>query len=450
MNAPSRRGQPLSLRLALMLSVAVLAVLLVTGLAVNRLVSRSLAEELTAAQRDRITLLAQELEGVDLSQPRVRRAVELVAQRVVRPVGGRLELLDADGSLLLAAGSLRGDVASERVEEPVPGDAGWTLAIEIPAADQPFLRVFNTTLLVAGVLAVAVLILVSTLLSDRLTRPLRGVAAAARRLGSGDLATRAEGGPDRESAELADAFNAMAERLQRSEELRRRAASDMAHDLATPATVLESQLQAMVDGVVPADREQLERTRAAASAMSGVIVQLRDLVDAESAALQRRPEHLALDRLVGEALQALGPLFAERRVVAEPLPAADGLGVLADPNQAGRALRNVLANAAQHSPAGGRVTVGAEASGDAVVLRVTDQGGGIAEEDVPHIFERFYRADPSRRRDRDAGARSGSGIGLTIARELLRANGGDVWVEQTGTGGTTFAIRLPAAGAGDR
>ena len=384
-----------------------LAVLLVTGLAVNRLVSRSLSDELTAVQRDRVTLLAQQLEGVDLSLPRTRRAVEMVLQRVAQPVNGRAELRAADGTLLAAAGNIPGGAATDQVQETVPGGDGWVLTIQVPRADQPFLRVFNTTLVIAGVLAVLVLMLVSTLLSDRLTRPLRGVAAAAQRLGDGDLGSRAQGGPDRESAELADAFNAMAERLQRSEELRRRAASDMAHDLATPATVLESQLQAMVDGVIPADREQLERTRAAASAMSGVIVQLRDLVDAEAAALQRSPERIVLEDLLREAVRALQPLFGDRQVGVEVAAIEPDLAILADATQVGRALRNVLTNAAQHSPAAGRVHVSAGRDALDVVLRVADQGGGIAHEDVGHVFERFYRADPARRREEDGGAAAG-------------------------------------------
>jgi two-component system sensor histidine kinase BaeS len=443
--AASVRGQPLSLRLALLLSGAVLAVLLITGLAVNRLVSRSLNDELSAVQRDRITLVAQQLEGIDLSRQRNRRTVEVVLQRVARPVDGRAELRAADGTLLAAAGNVPGGAASDTVQEPVPGDAGWVLTIQVPRADLPFLRVFNTTLIVAGVLAVGALMLVSTLLADRLTRPLRGVAAAARRLGAGDLGSRAAGGPDRESAELADAFNAMAERLQQSEQLRQRAASDMAHDLATPATVLESQLQAMVDGVIPADSDQLDRARAAASAMSGIIVQLRDLVEAETAALQRNEERVAVEGLLSEATRALAPLFAERSLRLEVLPPARDLAVLADRQQAGRALRNVLTNAAQHSPFGGQVTVRAEAEAGTIVLRVSDQGGGIADEDLAHVFERFYRADRARQRDdQAAGTRSGSGIGLTIARELLRANDGEVWVERTGAGGTTFAISLRA------
>jgi two-component system sensor histidine kinase BaeS len=301
--------------------------------------------------------------------------------------------------------------------------------------------VFNVTLLVAGVLAVGALVLASALLSERLTRPLRGVAAAARRLGSGDLGARAAGGADRESQELAGAFNAMAERLERSEALRRRAAADMAHDLATPATVLESQLQAMVDGVVPADRVELERARAAAGALSGVIVQLRELIDAEAAATLRSPRRMSVTQLLDEATQALEPYSRERgvRLRTDPVPAAT---LEIDPLQVGRALRNVLSNAIQHSPPDGEVLVSVEALPDEVVVRVADTGGGIASDDLPHVFERFYRADPSR-----GGAQSaGSGIGLTIARELLGANGGTIEVERTGPDGTVFALRLPRTG----
>jgi len=284
---------------------------------------------------------------------------------------------------------------------------------------------------------------IALLLSSRLTRPLRGVAAAAQRLGHGDLSARASGGPDRESNELAGAFNAMAERVQRSEMLRRRAASDMAHDLATPATVLESQLQAMVDGVVPADREQLDRARAAAGALSGVIAQLGELVDAESGVLQRRPQLMPLGDLLAEVERAIEPLFRQRGVAIAVAQVPSTVQVEIDPTQVGRALRNVLANAAQHSPRGATVQVALEATADEAVLRVTDAGQGIAPEDLSHIFERFYRADQAR----GAGEpRSGSGIGLTIARELLAANGGRIAVERTGPDGTTFAITLPRVG----
>lgn len=434
------RGQPLSIRLALLFSVAVVAVLLITGLAVNRLVSRGLAEELGAAQRDRISFLATQLEGVDLEQPRVRRAVEMALQRLARPGVGRIMLRGPEGETLASAGRLPSGVAAERIEEEVPGDGGLTLVIEVPRAGASFLPVFNATLLVAGGLAVAVLIGVALLVADRLTRPLRGVADAAARLGAGDLGARARGGADRESQELAAAFNAMAERLERSEALRRRAASDMAHDLATPATVLELQLQAMVDGVVPADRDELERARSSATALSGVIVQLRELVDVEAAAVQRRARRVAVADLLSEIRQALEPYFRERRVRLAVDSADPALAIEVDPSQVARALRNVLANAAQHSPAGGVTRVTVEAAGGEAVIRVADSGGGIAARDLPHIFERFYRADPARAA---AGERTGGGIGLTIARELLAANGGRIEVERTGPAGTVFAVALP-------
>jgi len=437
-----RRGQPLSMRLALLLSVAVVAVLLVTGLAVNRLVSRSLEQELTAVQRERLAIAADALGSAKLQTPRGQHVAELTLQRVAVAIRGRAELVDANGLVVAARGQLPPGAQSKRIEEPVPGDAGLTLALLVPRADQAFLRIFNATLLIAGTLAVLALIAVAALLSDRLTRPLREVAAAARRLGAGDLAARAAGGSDRESGELAEAFNSMAARLERSEALRRRAASDMAHDLATPATVLESQLQAMVDGVVPADRAQLERARAAAGALSGQIVQLRELVDAEAAGLQRRPERAAVIDLLVDAGQALEPLYRERGVVLTVEGVPPALAVEVDASQVGRALRNVLTNAAQHAPAGSTVSVSAEAIGSGVRMRITDAGSGIADEDLPHVFERFYRADPAR-----AGGepRAGSGIGLTIARELLTANGGTIDVEQTGPDGTVFAVELPLA-----
>jgi two-component system sensor histidine kinase BaeS len=440
----ARGGQPLSLRLAAMLSVAVLAVLLVTGLAVNRLVSRSLEDEITNAQRAQITLLADQLNRVPLARDRQIVVVRRALDRLARALGGQASVVGADGVPTYVAGRLPLGAETTRIEEPIADAGGAMLVVEIPSSDPPFLRVFNATLLVAGILSVLALVVVAALLSDRLTRPLRGVAAAAHRLGAGDLSARAAGGPDRESADLADAFNAMASRLEQSEALRRRAASDVAHDLATPATLLESQLQAMIDGVVPADADQLERARAAAEALSGVVAQLRDLVDVEAAALQRQAVDVPVSSIVADARSALEPLYRDRGVtltVPQPLSEAR---VHVDPIQVGRALRNVLTNAAQHAPRGSAVVLEVTSSPATATIRVADAGAGIGEQELPHVFERFYRADRSRQ---PAASNGGSGIGLTIARELLAANGGSVEVERTGPDGTTFAIGLPTAGA---
>ena len=433
-------GQPLSVRLALLLSVAVVSVLLITGLAVNRLVSAPLEAELTAMQRDRLTVVAGAVGDVDWTTPRGKAAVRLVLRRVAVAANGRASLVDANGTVLLSEGSLPAGATTQRVSEPIAG--GGSLVVEVPGTDRSFLRVFNLTLIGAGLIAVVVLVGVAVFVSDRVTRPLRGVTLAAHRLGAGDLGARASGGSDRESAELALAFNSMADRLQRSEMLRRRAASDMAHDLATPATVLESQLQAMVDGVVPVDRAQLDQARAAAGALSGVIGQMRELVDAESAVLNRRASRTEIGPMLAELEQAMQPLFRERGLTLARDPTPAGVVALIDATQVARALRNVVTNAAQHSPAGGEVRIGVEAVSDELRIRVRDQGVGIAAADLPHLFERFYRADPARG---PAVPAPGSGIGLTIALELLTANGGTIAVESTGPQGTTFVLRLPRA-----
>ena len=257
---------------------------------------------------------------------------------------------------------------------------------------------------------VSLVLSVSTSIAGRLTRPLRDVAGAARRLEAGDATARATGGDDRESTELAEAFNAMADRLERSEMLRRRAASDIAHDLATPATVLESQLQAMIDGVVPNDLAGLEAARSAAAALAGVVADVDDLARAEAAPLQARPSAVDLTVAIPEIALALDGPRRDRSARIE-VSVAPGTVAWADPGHLARAVRNVIANALAHSPAGGTVTVAAALDQGVVRIRVTDQGPGIAPDDVTHVFERFYRADTARATDpRPAGRRaSGSG-----------------------------------------
>jgi signal transduction histidine kinase len=226
----------------------------------------------------------------------------------------------------------------------------------------------------------------------------------------------------------------------------------MAHDLATPATVLEGQLQAMIDGVVPKNRANLEAARASASALGSVIVQLGELASAEAAPLQARPERVEVATILAEAGSALDGLYRERGVKLEVELGAPGLAAWADPAHLGRALRNVMTNAAQHTPSGKTVRVTAMSAGegnDRVQIRVIDQGSGIPAEDLPHIFERFYRSDPARAAQPGAGTKAGAGIGLTIARELLAPSAGAISVEHTGPAGTTMVLDLAAGPQSD-
>ena len=440
--ASSRKGS-LAWRLGLLLGGIVVAVLLVIGLVVNRVVSSGYQSLLATQQQERLQTAADALvDAISRPAPAVR--VRAQVQRLATSLGGVVIVLGPNGRVIVAAGRRpSGDLVSLDVPIAADGQQLGTLHADLPAgvADRGFLRLFNLTLVGAGLLSLIGIVLLALYGTNRLTRPLRTVVDAAHRLGSGDLTARARGGPDGESAELADAFNSMADRLERSESLRRRAASDMAHDLATPATVLESQLQAMIDGVVPADREQLEAARSAAGALGSVIGQMGELASAESAPLQRRAEQVELVQLLAEVARSLEGLARERGVALIVEPAA-ATSVSLDRDQLGRALRNVVTNAAQHTPADGAVRLSLATAPEAVQLRVTDAGPGIAPEDLPHVFERFYRADRARSAEENGG-RQGSGIGLTIARELVNANGGRISVEHTGAAGTTFLIELP-------
>jgi two-component system sensor histidine kinase BaeS len=435
------RGQPLAVRLAVLLSVVVLVVLLAAGVVVNQVASRSIDETLSARDQQRLGLALAVLEdGIQRGAGPGNRGLGMLMRRVAQEAEGIIRLKAPDGSTVLEVGSLPPGTETQTLTSELSAAAGGgSLEVIVPNTQAAFLRAFNTALLITGIVAVVALLAGAMVIASRLTSPLRAVTHAAERLEAGDLSARARGGPDAESAELATAFNAMAERVERSEGLRRRAASDLAHDLATPATVLESQLQAMTDGVVPADGEQLERARAAAAALSGVILQLGELTRAESAPLQRHPDEVNLRALASDIVAALDGLFREREVTGHV--EGPSVRVTADPGQLSRALRNVVTNAIQHSAPGSEVLVATVVEADQAVVRIMDHGPGIADADLPYVFERFYRADRSR-----GGSRTGSGIGLTVARELIGANGGDIEVEATGPNGTTFRISLPRTG----
>jgi two-component system, OmpR family, sensor histidine kinase BaeS len=442
----ARTPRSLAWRIGLLLGVAVITVLLIVGIVVNRVVSDRYEAVLASQQQERLDDTAATL-GDRMSQGVANPRIQAIVLRLATTLGGEVWIISDDGTIVAAHGTTpEGDLAYYSSNIDVDGVTVATLEADLPikGGDRAFLPLFNVTLIVAGFVSVLGIVLISASLAARLTRPLRDVAAAARRLEAGDATARATGGDDLESSELAESFNAMADRLERSEMLRRRAASDIAHDLATPATVLESQLQAMIDGVVPTDLAGLEAARSAAAALGGVVADIDDLARAEAAPLQARPADVDIASTIEEIGQALDGVRRERSThLVLALPA--GIVAWADPGHLARALRNVVANALAHSPTDGTVHVASNASDETVEVRISDEGPGIAADDLPHVFERFYRADTARATDPVTGRPTGLGLGLTIARELLAASGGRIAVERTGPDGTTFLVEVPRA-----
>ena len=297
------------------------------------------------------------------------------------------------------------------------------------------------TLVVAG--AVVLLALAASLLiSRRVLRPVVALTAAAQRMEAGDRSQRVDDSGGDELARLAHAFNAMADGLAAHEEQRRRLASDVAHELRTPLTNLRGYVEAAQDGLTPTDPALLASLHEEAVLLQRLVDDMQTLSLAEAGRLPLAAVPLDLAALAEQVVGAFR-LTAEVAGVALAGPAErPGLPpVDADPVRLRQVLANLVANALRHTPPGGQVTVRAALAGDGhgdVALTVADTGEGIAARHLPHVFERFWRADSSRTRDT-----GGSGLGLAICRQLVDLHGGSLAVESTFGEGSTFTIRLP-------
>ncbi len=312
-----------------------------------------------------------------------------------------------------------------------------------PAA--PYVRSVNQWMVGAVAAAALLALLVTWLLSRRIVGPVEALTGAVRRMEHGDWNARVAVRSRDEIGELSRAFNAMAESLAQNETLRRQMVSDVAHELRTPLTNIRAQLEAIEDGIVPADKETIGSLHEEALLLARLIEDLQELSAAEAGRL--RLERVAVEP--GDALEAAASAFRARadaagitldvEAHADPLPA-----VSADPGRLAQVFRNLLANALTHTPRGGRVVLGAapEPGGTAGAVRfeVRDTGEGIAPDHLPHLFDRFYRADPSRSR-----ATGGAGLGLAIVRHLVEAHGGAITVSSEPGSGTVVAFTIPIA-----
>jgi signal transduction histidine kinase len=266
--------------------------------------------------------------------------------------------------------------------------------------------------------------------------PLRAVMDAADRVADGDYTVRVrEAGPPPVRA-LAHAFNAMTERLAHADRQRRDLMADVAHELRTPLTVLQGRLEGLLDGVYPRDDAQLATLVEETHVLSRLIEDLRTLALADAGALRLEREATDLAALVRDTVLAFETEAARQGVILVVTPAtvpADRAVVDLDPVRIRQVLANLLSNALRHSPAGGAIRVSVEAGPDGLDVAVADAGEGIAADDIPLIFDRFYKGQASR----------GSGLGLTIARQLVVAHGGGIRAASQPGAGTTVSFSLP-------
>jgi signal transduction histidine kinase len=300
----------------------------------------------------------------------------------------------------------------------------------------PVNRILVASAVVAGLSAV--LLIVG--LSRRALAPVEALTAAARQMEAGDLSQRVEVASRDEIGDLARAFNSMADGLAQLEELRRQMVTDVAHELRTPLSNIRGYLEALQDGVVEPDKGVIDSIHEDAMLLNRMVDDLQELSLAEAGQLRLERKPVALADVVDRAVEAACPqATAEDLVLSVDVPADLPL-VDVDPQRIGQVLRNLLCNAMTHTSPGGEIAITARTEGRWVAVCVRDTGTGIAEEDLPYVFDRFYRADRSRSR-----ATGGAGLGLAIVKQLVEAHGGWIEVEGAVGKGTQFTFSLPVA-----
>jgi signal transduction histidine kinase len=283
-------------------------------------------------------------------------------------------------------------------------------------------------------------VLLTLALSRRILGPVEALTLAARKMEKGDLSQRVEVRSKDEIGELIHAFNAMADGLARLEQLRRSMVTDVAHELRTPLSNIRGYLEALREDMMRPTPELIDSLYEETMLLSRLVDNLQELALAEAGQLKLERQPVALMEIVDKVVNVLQPQATDKGLTIRVDLPADLPPAYADPKRVGQILRNLLANAMSYTPPGGEITVAARAVGSEVEVSVQDTGIGIAPEHLPHVFERFYRADKSRAR-----TTGGAGLGLAIVRQLVEAHGGRVGVESAMGKGTTFTFTLPMA-----
>lgn len=311
---------------------------------------------------------------------------------------------------------------------PLPGSPEWAFLARVTRA-----TVYGAW----GATVIALLL--GILLARTISRPVRELTAATQLVAQGQLGHQVPVRTRDELGELAASFNQMSADLAHSNHLRRQMTADIAHELRTPLSVILGYTEALSDAKLQGTPEAFHIMHDEAQHLGRLVEDLQTLAlaDAGELSLTRRPT--APQTLLERAASAYRAQAEQKGISLHVLAAPDLPEVEVDPDRMAQVLSNLVSNALRYTPAGGEITLSAEFRPSVVRLRVRDTGAGIAPEDLPHVFERFYRGDKSRQRQEGE-----SGLGLAIARSIVETQGGTIVVDSTPGEGTTFTIALPA------
>ena len=305
------------------------------------------------------------------------------------------------------------------------------------------------SLSLAAVAALAAAVITSYWISKRVVTPVQRMTRLSQRIAEGEYEERLDIPAGKHASQLdeldqlAASFNQMAEKLDQTESMRRQLIGDVTHELRTPLTAIKGSMEGLIDGVIPAEAQTYQLVHAEMDRLQRLVDDLQELSRVESGAMELKSESVSVYDLVETVRSNLARQYEDKGILLETQLESDLPLLSADKDRLVQVLTNLAGNALQYTPEGGKVMLHVRRERSEILVSVEDSGIGLAPEQIPLIFYRFYRTDKSRTR-----ASGGSGIGLTIAQALVKAHHGRIWAESRGEGkGSTFSFALPIAGA---
>jgi len=355
-----------------------------------------------------------------------------------------LSFANEDGEIIV---STKPDIGrkltqAERDSGPIIVDGvqvGTLLLLDyVTPEERTFLASVRRSAVIGGGAATATALILAIFLITQILSPLRTLSGVTEQVARGDLPEKVRLRSRDEFRELGESFDRMVDNLRRSEKLRETMTADIAHELRTPVTIIQGTLEAVLDGIYEPTAQTIAPIYEETLHLGRLIDDLRDLALAEAGELRLSKEATDIGQLVRQVVEAAVPSMDDAPNV--EVAVEEGLSPIpVDPKRIRQVIANLLSNALRYTPTDGRIEISVHAAEGEVEVYVSDTGPGISPQDLPRLFERFFRGDPARNRS------GGSGLGLAIARRWVEAHGGRIWAENNRTRGARFTFRLPLA-----